>query len=91
MAFAQVEQRARAVSHARGVLDRLRGIHQMAIDLRDARALYIAGTDPVFNAAFDALYNAAGDRTELAGMINDLTALVITDWEAVHSAVLGLP
>lgn len=91
MSFAQAEQRAQAVGHARGVLGRLRTAHTIAVELRDARALYAAGTDPAFNAAFDALYNTAADRTELAAMINQLTALCVTDWEVNHPEALGLP
>lgn len=91
MAFEDAEERAKAVGRARNVLGNLRTAHAIAIRLRDDRALYQSGSDPTFNAAFDALYNTPADRTELAAMISDLTALCITDWEAAHRAPLGLP
>lgn len=89
MAFDTAQQRIDAVGRVGNILGTLRTVHHFALLLRDARALYQAGTDPAFNAAFDAIFNAAGDRSELSTMIVQLTALVITDWEASHGGVLG--
>ena len=84
MSFAAAEQRIDAIEQVGRLLGTLRTVHQFAVHLRDARALYLAATDPAFNAAFEAIFNTSADRTELAAMIAQLTALVITDWEAAH-------
>lgn len=90
MAWTDFDARADAAIRVRNVALLLRQAHQIATQLRDAKALYAAGTDPVFNAVFDRLINTPGDRTEAGGMIDQLTALCVTDWEAAHAALLGL-
>ena len=67
----------------------LRTVHDFATTLQAAFALYQAGTDPTFNAAFNAIFTA-GERSELGTMINQLIALCITDWEANHAQALDL-
>lgn len=90
MSFSTAQQRIDAIGKVGNILGILRTVHLFAIELRDARALYLAATDPAFNAAFDAIFNAAADRTEVAAMIAQLTALAISDWEANHPDVLGV-
>ena len=90
MSFATAQQRIDAVGQVGNILGKLRTIHQFAVELRDARALYLAGTDPTFNAAFDAVFNVAGDRSELASVIASLTALAVTDWEGQHGQLIGI-
>jgi hypothetical protein len=89
MAFDTATTRITAVERAGNTLGQLRTVYTYAQRLRDAKALYLAGTDPVFNAAFEALFTGA-DRTELATMIDQLTALCITDWEANHPSAIGI-
>jgi hypothetical protein len=89
MAWETFETRATAADQVRNLVGNIRTVHFIATQLRDARALYLAGTNPAFNAVFDQLVSTAQDRTELSAMIAALTALVITDWEANHPAVLG--
>lgn len=91
MAFTDAAARLRAADNVRNVLGKIRTVHAMAIELRDVKALYLAGTNPTFNTVFDAIFDTAADRAELGVMIDQLTALCVTDWEANHSAVLGLP
>lgn len=88
MAFATARDRIEAVERASTVLGQLRTAYSFGISLRDALTLYQAGTDPAFNAAFNALFTAA-DRSELNTMITQLTTL-ITGWETNHAAALGL-
>ncbi len=88
MAFGTAQQRIAAVERAGNVLGQLRTAYTFGAALRDALALYQAGTDPAFNAAFNALFTAQ-DRTELGTMINQLLTLV-ADWETNHAAALGL-
>lgn len=89
MAWDTFTTRADAADRVRNLLGTVRTIHVAAQQLRDARALYLAGTDPVFNAVFDQLISTSGDRAELSAMIAQLTGLCITDWEANHPSVLG--
>lgn len=88
MAFATAQTRITAVGQAGNVLGQIRTAYTFGVMLRDALALYQAGTDPAFNAAFNALFTQA-DRTELGAMINQLSTLV-ADWETNHAAALGL-
>ncbi len=90
MAWTNFNDRAQAADVVRNLVGQLRTVHAAAVQLRDARALYLAGTDATFNAVFDQLISTAGDRTEISGVITQLTALVITDWEANHPSLLGL-
>lgn len=89
MAFTTATTRIKAIESVARALGTLRTVHAFAHDLRDMVALYQAGTDPVFNAAFNAVFTAQ-DRAELSTMINQLTSLVITDWETTHAGALGL-
>lgn len=89
MAFTVIQDRIRAVETVGRVLGNIRTIYHQAKELRDARALYIANTDPAFTAAFNAIFDDPNDRAEIGAMIVDLTALAITDWEANHAAVIG--
>lgn len=91
MAWTDFQARSTATDRVKNIVHALQQVHAIAVNLRDARALYIAGTDPTFNQVFDALMHTAGDRSEVNGMIVQLTALAITDWEAAHAALLGLP
>lgn len=90
MAWTDFQARSSATDRVKNIVHALQQVHVIAITLRDARALYQAGTDPTFNQVFDALIHTAGDRTEVNGMIVQLTALALTDWETAHSALLGL-
>ena len=67
----------------------VRTVHVYAAELKAAIELYQAGTDPTFKAAFNAVFSAA-ERQELGTMINQLTALAVTDWETNHPGVLGI-
>jgi hypothetical protein len=87
MAFDTAKDRIRAVERAGNALGSIRTIYVMAKDLQGALALYQAGTDPAFNAAFNVLFTTA-DRQELAAMINQLATLA-TDWETNHAAVVS--
>lgn len=91
MAWATYDARTDATDRVRNLIGTLRTVHALAVILRDGKDLYQAGTDPVFNAVFNELINSAADRTELAAMINQLTALCVTDWEVVHREALDLP
>jgi hypothetical protein len=88
MAFDTAAARITAIEKAGRALGQLRTVHAFAVELQAALTLYQSGTDPVFNAAFNAVFTA-GDRTELAMMIGQLTALCITDWETSHPTAIG--
>lgn len=89
MAFTTAMDRIRAAEQAGEVLGALRTIHRMALRLQAALTLYQGGTDTTFNATFNALFTPA-DRTAIAEMIGELSALTITDWEANHADALGI-
>ena len=89
MAFETADNRIAAVAKAGNLLGMLRTVHDFATTLQAAFALYQSGTDPTFNAAFNAVFSAS-DRQELGTMINQLTALAVTDWEANHPGALGI-
>lgn len=91
MAWTTYDDRARATGQVRNLIGQIRTVHAATVILRDAKALYQAGTDPVFNNVFNELINSPADRTELATMIDQLVALCVTDWEAAHREALGLP
>lgn len=90
MAWTDFDARVNAVDRVRNIRHMLQQVRTIALVLRDAKALYAAGTDPTFNAVFNQLINTPGDRTEAGGMIDQLTALCVTDWEANHPELLGL-
>ena len=89
MSFTAARDRIAAVTKAGAVLGTIRTVHDTAVKLQAMLDLYQAGTDPTFNAAFNAIFNVAGDRSAIAEMIGELTALTITDWETNHADVLG--
>lgn len=91
MAWANYDARTEATDRVRNLIGTLRTIHALALILRDGKDLYQSGADSVFNTIFNELINTPADRTELSAMINQLTALCITDWEAAHGDALGLP
>ena len=88
MAFATAQAKIDAVTQAGNVLGILRTVYQFSVQLQAALTLYEAGTDPTFNAAFNALFSAA-ERQELAAMIGDLSALV-TGWQVNHPGAITL-
>lgn len=49
--------------------------------------LYLGGTDPVFNAAINAMLTT-GERTELGQMLSQINGLC-QDWEANHASVIA--
>jgi hypothetical protein len=75
-----------AVQQASMIVPLLRNMYQSAAQLRAFRALYVAGTNPVFNQAVDALHSTA-EFTEIAAMITQTTSLA-TDWETNHAGAL---
>lgn len=89
MAFDTATTRITSVNRVALVLSKIRSVNAFAHDLNDALLLYQSGTDPAFNAAFDAIFNVAADRSELGTMIQQLRNLAITDWEANHPGVIG--
>jgi hypothetical protein len=62
-------------------------VYRTAKALSAKLALYQANTDPTFNAAFNAVFDVAGDRAAIADMIGDLNTL-IADWESTHGDVI---
>lgn len=88
MSFTQAEARIDAAARAGNVLGMLRTIHITTQQLESLMTTYQANTDPTLNAAFNAVFNVAGDRAAIADMINDLVSLK-ADWEANHADVLG--
>jgi hypothetical protein len=88
MAFDTARARIEAVAKAGGTLDQIQSIYRTAKALQAKLALYQAGTDVTFNAAFNAVFDVVGDRNAIADMIGDLNAL-IADWESTHADVLA--
>lgn len=83
--FTGVQAKINSVHSALGVPERFKSVYQACKGVRDALALYTAGTDPTFNATLDALLTTP-QKQELSQMITLITPL-LTDWEANHSWV----
>lgn len=66
----------------------LRAIYQQCKLVHSRLALYQSGSDPVFNAAINAIFSAQ-ERAELAAMLSEINALM-ADWETNHRAAIGL-
>ena len=88
MAFETSETKIRAVARAGNVLGKLRTVYLYGKEVQAALALYQAGTDPVFNAAVDAVFTSA-ERAELGVMLGEINTLV-SAWEANHAAALDI-
>jgi hypothetical protein len=82
------QEKANAARKAFNVLALVRSVYESGKQVQLALALYQAGTDPVFNAAVNALFTSA-ERTELGQMLAQINALV-TDWETNHRGALGI-
>lgn len=82
MAMDTAQARANAVGQAANVVGMLKTIAHSIQRLEQARALYVAGADPVFNAAFNALFDTS-DRAEISAMITQLKA-INDDWISNH-------
>jgi hypothetical protein len=78
--------KARSVRDAVNVLQNVRAAYEAMKVVQGLLARYQANTDPVFNAAVNALHTAP-ERTELADMLLDVNALVI-DWETNHALAI---
>ena len=87
MAYEQVDQRTAAVAMAANVRGRIRTIYADISDLAAVLALYQSGADPVFNAAFNVVFNAS-ERVELGTVIGQLSALK-NDWETNHADMIA--
>lgn len=87
--FTTVQATTQSVSEATNVLNALRSVYSQAKTAQRLITLYQAGTDPVFNAAVNAIFTSA-QRAELSNMLGDVNTL-LTDWEANHRSALGLP
>lgn len=80
--------RLQSARDATNLLQLLRATYATAKQVRDALTLYQAGTDPIFNAAVNALFSAS-ERSEIGAMAAQLTTLV-SDWEAQHAGAIGV-
>ncbi len=77
-----------SIGQAASLIGGIRGLYSQAKSMQSLLALYVAGTDPKFNAAINTIFTAT-ERTELNAMLTQVNALV-TDWETSHRAALGL-
>lgn len=74
-----------SVQNASQFLDRVKALYIHAREMQTLLALYQSNSDPVFNAAINAMFTAS-ERNELAAMLTQVNALV-TDWDANHAWV----
>lgn len=88
MAFENTNTKRAALELAGNTQGQIRTVHSIAKSLAAQLATYQAGTDPTLNQAFNALYTAP-ERAVLAEVIQELSGLAITDWEANHADLLA--
>lgn len=89
--FATTDTKRESVKKAMNLQDLVRAFYIQGNLIKDALQLYVSATDPAFNAAVNAVYDA-GERTTLNQMLTNITTL-INAWEADNAirAALGLP
>lgn len=75
-----------SVHAANNLLSNIRNMYLIGKDIQALLNRYQAGTDPVFNAAVNALYTAS-ERTELGAMLAQVNALV-SDFETNHAGAI---
>lgn len=85
--FDGYQAKSDASRKAFNLLPLIRGIYESGRQVQAALALYQANTDPAFNAAVNAIFNAS-ERAELGQMLAQINALVI-DWEANHALAIS--
>ena len=86
--FDTANARHESLKQANNLLDHIRNLYASGTQIQASLALYQAGTDPAFNAAINAIYNAA-ERTELGVMLGQVNTL-INDWTVNHAAAVGI-
>jgi hypothetical protein len=75
-----------SVQRANNLLANIQATYNAMKIVQGLMTLYQSGSDPVFNAAVNALFTVA-ERTEIAAMLTGINPLV-TDWETNHPAAL---
>ena len=85
MAFETTTNKIRAVNRAGNILGLLRTVYGQMEELIAAAALYQSGSDPAFNAAFNALFTAV-ERAAIADIIRQI-ATFKTDWDETHPEI----
>jgi hypothetical protein len=68
--------------HAKQLLMEMGRVYDLGKSIRTKLNLYMAGTDPDFNAVMDSVFTPA-ERTELNQMLTPL-ATMIEDWKMNH-------
>lgn len=76
-----------SIRDAANLLQLFRALYSQAKLIQTALTLYQANTDPVFNAAVNALFSTS-ERSELNTMAQQINTLV-TDWETNHIGALN--
>lgn len=85
--YTQVRQEIDSMSQAAQILPYLQDIYRRAQLAQSAINLYVAASDPVFNATVDEIFSA-GERAELNTMLGNLNTLV-TAWTNNHATLLA--
>jgi hypothetical protein len=75
-----------SVQRANNLLANIQSAYNAMKIVQGLMTLYQSSSDPVFNAAVNALFTVA-ERTEIAAMLTGVNTLV-TDWESNHSAAI---
>lgn len=84
--YDDLQQQIANRQHAKRLLGAMGEVYNLGKSIRAKLDLYIAGTNPDFNAVMDSVFTSA-ERTELNQMLSPLANL-IDDWEANHFSFL---
>lgn len=87
--FETYDAKSLSIRQANILLNDVRELYRRGKDVQAKLALYLAATDPAFNASVNALFTSA-ERSDLNTMLTQINALV-TNWETNHRDALGLP
>lgn len=87
--FETYESKSASARSANVLLNDVRELYRRGKDVQAKLALYLAATDPAFNASVNALFVSA-ERADLNNMLTEINVLV-THWEESHRDALGLP
>lgn len=86
--FSNIDAKEESVNKATSVRNGVKTLYSQGKNVRTLMDLYTANTDPVFNAAINAIYSAA-QRSELNVVRGKIDAF-LDDLETNHASLIGL-
>ena len=84
--YSEAQRQINNRQHAKKLLNAMGIVYNRGKSIKAKLDLYVAGTDPDFNAVMDEIFTPA-ERQELNQMLAPL-AIMIGDWETSHLGLL---